>query len=603
MCLAISLALSLLALPDCAQEPNPPTQEESAAANLGQGRAVLITGASTGIGRRTAEIFAEHGFYVYAGARKDKDLAALDALDNVQGVRLDVTIDEDIAKAVQTVQEGGRGLHGLINNAGVAVVAPMIEVSEEDLDFQFDVNVYGPIRVTQAFVPLLMESKGRVSTTSSISGFLSWPFGGPYTMSKHAVEAYTEALASELQPFGVQVSVVEPGNFKSNIFVNLAERMKAQGYTTDGSLYQQGLDRILNRPLDRSGMQEPDAVALAFLHAMTSDTPRLRYMVVPNQGEANVTLQGTMNRLAQLNQGHEFSLTREELLSMLAQTLSPSAAPTPGSIQVLGVAQDGGRPQLGCSKNCCRGLSAQISHRVASLAVVGESDWVLIDATPDIAAQIQDIGTMPKAIVLTHAHIGHYLGLAQLGHEVMGADGVAVWCSERMAEFLRTQGPWSQLVDLGNIELHVFTPKEAFTPVAGVSMRALPVPHRDEFSDTHGFSIAHGPSRSLYIPDIDRWEDWAAFAQEAGAHDFALIDATFFDDQELPGRDMSQIPHPRVGDSMSRWEPYVKQGLQVYFLHLNHTNPLWDSQSPAYHEVQSRGYQVAHRGLRLPTKG
>jgi NAD(P)-dependent dehydrogenase (short-subunit alcohol dehydrogenase family) len=161
-------------------------------------KAVLVTGASSGIGRRITEVLAEHGHFVYAGARKAEDLAELDRMENVEALRLDVTVQADIDAAVTRITEAGRGLHGIVNNAGVVVVTPMNEAPESDIDFVFDVNVYGPYRINKAFAPLLVESKGRTTTIGSISGFLTWPRGGIYTMSKHAVEAYTDTLAAEI---------------------------------------------------------------------------------------------------------------------------------------------------------------------------------------------------------------------------------------------------------------------------------------------------------------------------------------------------------------------------------------------------------------------
>ena len=180
-------------------------------------KAVLITGASSGIGRRTTELLASRGYFVYAGARKQKDMDSLNALDNVQAVRLDVTVQEEVDAAVETVRKGGRGLHGLVNNAGVFTGGPLIETDIGELQWLFDVNVYGVYRVTQAFAPLIIESKGRIINISSISGVLDWPMGGPYSMSKHAVEAYNDTLALEMARFDVNVSAVEPGNYKSDI--------------------------------------------------------------------------------------------------------------------------------------------------------------------------------------------------------------------------------------------------------------------------------------------------------------------------------------------------------------------------------------------------
>ena len=171
-------------------------------------RAVLVTGASSGIGRKIAERLAAEGWFVYAGARKAADMASLNAIRNVQAVRLDVTVQADIDAAVQTVRQGGRGLHGLVNNAGIAVLGPLINMEEQEMRTIFDVNALGPYRVTKAFAPMLIESKGRVVTVSSISGILSGPFLGAYSMTKHAVEAFSDALAAELARFEVRSSLI-----------------------------------------------------------------------------------------------------------------------------------------------------------------------------------------------------------------------------------------------------------------------------------------------------------------------------------------------------------------------------------------------------------
>jgi len=284
-------------------------------------RAVLVTGASSGIGRKTTELLAQSGFFVYATARKDDDLKALAAIPNVQALRLDVTQQDQIDAAVKTVQDGGRGLFGLINNAGVAVMAPLIEVTEQDLAFQFDANVYGPYRVTKAFAPLLIASKGRVMTTGSLSGIVAWAMGGPYVMSKHAVEAFTDTLALELAPFGVQVSVIEPGNYRSEIMTNMRERLVAGGYGGDGSRYQKQLDRLLEQPTDRAQFKEPDEVAAAFLAALTDAAPKRRYLVVPNQREAELTIRAAMARLVQLNAGQPYAYDRDGLIKLLDEEL------------------------------------------------------------------------------------------------------------------------------------------------------------------------------------------------------------------------------------------------------------------------------------------
>lgn len=295
VCLLLLLLSTSVAI---AQAPAPAPATEAR-------KAVLVTGASTGIGRKITERLAAEGYFVYAGARKDKDLAELDAIDNVQSVRLDVTRAEDIAAAVETITQGGRGLYGLVNNAGVAVVGPLIETSEEDFHYLMDVNLYGPYRITKAFAPLIIADKGRITTISSISGILSSPNLGVYSMSKHAMEAFGDALAGELAPLGVQVSLIEPGNFNSEIGQTAARR--------------KGVD---SPAADRSKYPEPDAVAEAALHALSDENPRHRYMVVPEQKEAEWTIKKAIQELVQLNQGHAYSYDRAALIEMLDAELA-----------------------------------------------------------------------------------------------------------------------------------------------------------------------------------------------------------------------------------------------------------------------------------------
>lgn len=294
-------------------------------------RAVLITGTSSGIGLRMTEVLSSNGFFVYAGVRKAADYERLNAMKNVQAVQLDVTIQSEIDAAVAFIRSEGRGLYGLINNAGVAVMGPLIELPEEDLDFQLDVNLFGPYRITKAFADLLIESQGRVMTVSSIAGILSGPMMGAYSMSKHGVEAFIDALAAELQQFNVQVAAVEPGNYKSQILASMAKRMKEGGYSAEGSRYGSVLEMISGGPIDRSQYKEPDEVAQAALHFMTSDTPKRRYMVVPNQQEAEVTIRQVMRELVQLNEGQPYTYTRDELVAMLDQALGtpPVASSAP----------------------------------------------------------------------------------------------------------------------------------------------------------------------------------------------------------------------------------------------------------------------------------
>ncbi len=284
-------------------------------------KAVLITGASTGLGRAMAELLASKGHFVYAGARKDQDIAELSAIDNVQGIRLDVTVQSDIDAAVKTITEAGRGLYGLVNNAGVGVIYPLIEVDEEEFNFQMDVNLYGPYRVTRAFAPLIIESKGRITTTGSISGILSATLFGPYSMSKHAMEAFTDSLAKEMARFDVKVSIIEPGNYDSKIGENVLKRMKARNFNPEDSLYREEFAGMLAYLGDITSGADPIEVAQAAEHALFDPNPKRRYLVVPNQEEAGWTINKQIEELAQLNQGHKYSYTRDQLVEMLDAAL------------------------------------------------------------------------------------------------------------------------------------------------------------------------------------------------------------------------------------------------------------------------------------------
>jgi len=284
-------------------------------------KAVLVTGASTGIGRDIAETLASNGYYVYAGARKQKDIDALNAIDNIQAVRLDVTIQDDIDAAVETVRKGGKGLHGLINNAGIYIGGPLIEVDIEEFEWLMNVNLYGVYRVTQAFAPMIIESKGRISTIGSISGILSGRFSGIYSMSKHAVEAYTDSLAVEMEKFGVAVSVIEPGNYDSKIADTARKRMLDKEYAQPGSYYAEELEQWLNQPWDRSVYKSPEEVAEAALHAMGNDKPLRRYMVVPNEEEAGWTIGKIIEEMVQLNEWQAYSYNREQLIEKLDTAL------------------------------------------------------------------------------------------------------------------------------------------------------------------------------------------------------------------------------------------------------------------------------------------
>ena len=280
-------------------------------------KAVLVTGASTGIGRNIAETLAAEGYFVYAGARKQADLDALNDIENIQAVRLDVTKQDEIDAAVETVRAGGKGLYGLVNNAGVLTSGPLTEIDESDVAWVMDINVMGVYRVTKAFAPLIMESEGRITNISSIAGVLTAPFFGPYSMSKHAVEAYTDTLAEEMAQFNVTVSAVNPGNYRSKIGNKEAAAVAAQHYAQPGAPYAEAIAEHIKYMSDRSMHKEPDDVSSAVMHALFSESPKPNYMVVPNEEEAIWTIGRMIQEMAEFNADQEFTYSDEELIEML----------------------------------------------------------------------------------------------------------------------------------------------------------------------------------------------------------------------------------------------------------------------------------------------
>ena len=282
-------------------------------------KAILVTGASSGIGRNLAETLAANGYFVYAGARKQADLDALNEIPNIQAVRLDVTRQDEIDAAVETVRAGGKGLYGLVNNAGIVTLGPMVEIEEDELNWILDVNVVGVFRVTKAFAPMIIESKGRISNISSISGILSGMFWGPYGMSKHAIEAYTDSLAKEMALFDVQVSAINPGNYRSKIGVKEAAVLAKRPYAQPGSPYAEEIAGHIEYLSDRSMYKEPDEVTAEVMRALFDESPKANYLVVPNEEEADWTIRKIIEEMAELNADHEYSFSDEELIQMLKE--------------------------------------------------------------------------------------------------------------------------------------------------------------------------------------------------------------------------------------------------------------------------------------------
>ena len=272
------------------------------------------------------------------------------------------------------------------------------------------------------------------------------------------------------------------------------------------------------------------------------------------------------------------------LIAACASAPLPSTAPY---ALVLGIAQDGGYPQAGCNRPDCLAAwrNPKLRRRVASLAIIDPQShqrWI-IDATPDFPSQLRTIeeaaprpdnAPLLDGILLTHAHIGHYLGLAQLGREVLGAHSIRVYAMPRMRRFLENNGPWDQLVHLHNIDIVAIEDGVPVTLNGRLSVTPLRVPHRDEYSETVGFLI-RGPSRSiLWLPDIDKWEKWpTALESILSRVDVASLDGTFYDATELPGRDLREIPHPLMTETLARLASSPLRP-KVRFIHLNQSNPL-----------------------------
>jgi len=277
---------------------------------------------------------------------------------------------------------------------------------------------------------------------------------------------------------------------------------------------------------------------------------------------------------------------------------------------VLGTAQDGGVPQAGCGCRACEAarVDPTRARRPSCLGLVDGTTggrW-LVDATPQFPSQLDDLNRAsgksvdgpPDGILLTHAHVGHYTGLLQLGREVMCSREVPVWVMPRMAAFLEAHQPWASLVQDRNVILKELSADRPLVLSERLSVRALPVPHRDELSETVAFEIS-GPSRRvLWLPDIDAWDERVpALVQKV---DVAWLDGTFFDDGELPGRDLDQIPHPRISHHLEEYASWSEAtGTEVRLIHLNHTNPACDPDSPEAGRIANSGVRVAAEGERI----
>jgi len=277
------------------------------------------------------------------------------------------------------------------------------------------------------------------------------------------------------------------------------------------------------------------------------------------------------------------------------------------SIIVLGTIQYGGSPHIGCDKECCKALfeNPDKDRQVVALGVYDAETKkkYLFEATPDFTRQIKALknfgveseGEMPDGIFLTHAHIGHYAGVMYLGKEARDAKKVSVFAMPRMTEFLQNNGPWSQLVSAENIDLVSIENETPITFSKQLTVIPIQVPHRDEFSETVGYKI-FGPNKTaLFIPDIDKWEKWEKdIVEEIKTVDYAFVDATFFSGKELDNRDMAEIPHPFILESVGKFDSLpAEDKAKVIFIHFNHTNPVIDPTSEESKLVVEKGFRIA----------
>jgi pyrroloquinoline quinone biosynthesis protein B len=278
---------------------------------------------------------------------------------------------------------------------------------------------------------------------------------------------------------------------------------------------------------------------------------------------------------------------------------------------VLGIAQDAGYPQIGCNKACCNNFydGKETKKHITCLALVdrNSNQYWLFEATPDITEQLHTLQSFlkpkdeysPDGIFITHAHIGHYSGLIQLGREAMGAKAIPVWAMPRLDSFLVHNGPWSQLVTLKNIALQQLHADSSVQLSNEITVTPFTVPHRDEFSETVGYTIASAQKKILFIPDIDKWEKWNRnINDEIKKVDIAFIDGTFYQNGELAGRDMREVPHPFVSESMNRFnELPASEKAKIRFIHFNHTNPLLKTASAQKDSVIAKGFGIAEESM------
>ena len=244
-----------------------------------------------------------------------------------------------------------------------------------------------------------------------------------------------------------------------------------------------------------------------------------------------------------------------------------------------------------------------------SIAVVDpvEKKYILFEASPDIPYQLNYLEKeifneflLPESIFITHAHIGHYTGLMYFGREALGAKNLIIKVLPKMSNFLKTNGPWSQLVDINNIKIQNLSFGLKTNELRNITVTPIQVPHRDEYSETAGFIIEGRKKKALFIPDIDKWEKWDKnLKQLVYEFDYLLLDATFYDSKEI-NRDISEIPHPLVTETINLLDDLSPEHKnKVYFIHMNHTNLMLDPSSDLTKLVINKGFNITRLGLKL----
>ncbi|WP_081817016.1 MBL fold metallo-hydrolase [Polaribacter sp. Hel_I_88] len=277
-------------------------------------------------------------------------------------------------------------------------------------------------------------------------------------------------------------------------------------------------------------------------------------------------------------------------------------------ITILGIAQDGGYPHIGCQKTCCKSIYAGKSKRksVVSLGLVdtkNQQKWIF-EATPDLHTQLAVLEqnhlktkTIINGVFLTHAHIGHYTGLMYFGREAYGKQNISVFAMPKMMSFIKNNGPWNQLVTLQNIQLQKLQNDSIINLNKTLKVTPFLVPHRDEFSETVGYRIEGENKTALFIPDIDKWHKWKKnIIDEVKKVDYAFLDATFFNQKEVK-RAMTEVPHPFIEETVNLFKnESLATKNKVIFIHFNHTNPALQKNSEERKSIENLGFQFANEG-------